>query len=300
MWSGSSAGQLSVTPCLLEVLGLEVVEVVAALAVDLDLADLRGPRGRVVAPLQHRALDLAAHDRGLHDDLAVVLAGRLDGRLQVLGGRHPGDAHARAGPGRLDEHGVAQGGDGVHRGRRVTLPLRVGDHGVRADREAGGGEDDLHVVLVHARGGGQHPGADVADVRELEHALQGAVLAERAVQQREDDVDLAEAARDLPGLLDGERAVGAAQGHHDPGVGRVDLGGVTRGELELAGVVVGEDPVAVARDPDRDDVVGVAVDRAHHAGGGRARDGVLRGPSAEDEGDPDLASGCWLLVSHRG
>ena len=37
------------------------------------------------------------------------------------------------------------------------------------------------------------PGADVADAGHLEHPLEGAVLAPGAVQQREDDVDLAEA-----------------------------------------------------------------------------------------------------------
>ena len=39
---------------------------------------------------------------------------------------------------------------------------------------------------------GQHAGADVADAGHLEHPLDGAVLAPRAVQHREDDVDLAE------------------------------------------------------------------------------------------------------------
>ena len=51
-------------------------------------------------------------------------------------------------------------------------------------------------MLVHADRGGEHAGADVADVGELEQALDRAVLAERAVQDREDDVDLAEHRRD--------------------------------------------------------------------------------------------------------
>ena len=45
--------------------------------------------------------------------------------------------------------------------------------------------------------GGEHAGADVADAGHLEQALDGAVLAPRAVQQREDDVDLAEGPRRL-------------------------------------------------------------------------------------------------------
>ena len=45
----------------------------------------------------------------------------------------------------------------------------------------------------------KHAGADVGDARELEEALQRAVLAVRAVQQRQDDVDLAQ----LPGTSPG-------------------------------------------------------------------------------------------------
>ena len=54
------------------------------------------------------------------------------------------------------------------------------------------------------RGGGEHAGADVPDAGQLEQALDGAVLAERPVQQREDHVDLAEGPRHLAGLQDDE------------------------------------------------------------------------------------------------
>ena len=63
-----------------------------------------------------------------------------------------------------------------------------------------GGEQRLHVPLVHGGRGGEHARADVAHAGELEQALQGAVLAVRAVQQRQDDVDVAELARHLAGL----------------------------------------------------------------------------------------------------
>ena len=56
--------------------------------------------------------------------------------------------------------------------------------------------------------GGEHAGADVPHAGHLEHALDGAVLAPRPVQQREDDVDLAEGPRRLAGL--GDDQVGAA------------------------------------------------------------------------------------------
>ena len=59
--------------------------------------------------------------------------------------------------------------------------------------DAGFVEDGLHQRLVHADGAGGDATADVGQAGQLEHALQGAVLAVLAVDQREDDVDLATA-----------------------------------------------------------------------------------------------------------
>ena len=53
-------------------------------------------------------------------------------------------------------------------------------------------------MLVHADRGREHARADVAHVGELEEALHRAVLAERAVQDGEDDIDLAEDGGDRP------------------------------------------------------------------------------------------------------
>ena len=47
----------------------------------------------------------------------------------------------------------------------------------------------LHDRLVHADRRGEHAGADVGQVGQLEQPLDGAVLAVRAVQDREDDVE---------------------------------------------------------------------------------------------------------------
>ena len=55
--------------------------------------------------------------------------------------------------------------------------------------QAGGGEELLHDVLVHAGGGAEDAGADVGDVGKLEEALDGAVFAEGAVEDGEDDVE---------------------------------------------------------------------------------------------------------------
>ncbi len=82
----------------------------------------------------------------------------------------------------------------------------------------------LSIIAADA----EHARPDVAHVGELEQALDRAVLAERPVQQREDDVDLAEGARRLAGLVHDEGSVGGAGRHEDArGVG-VDLGHVAR------------------------------------------------------------------------
>ena len=118
------------------------------------------------------------------------------------------------------------------------------------DRQAVPGEDQLHVVLVHHHRGGEHARPDVADVRQLEHALQGAVLAERPVQQREHDVDLAELARRLARLEDRQRPVGGAERHEHAGAVAVDLGHVARAQLQRRRLVGDEHPAAVLGDAD--------------------------------------------------
>ena len=50
------------------------------------------------------------------------------------------------------------------------------------------GHQLLEHHLVHAHRGAEHAGADVGDVEAVEQPLNGPVLPERAVQDREDDV----------------------------------------------------------------------------------------------------------------
>ncbi len=71
----------------------------------------------------------------------------------------------------------------------------------------------------------------------------------------------------------------------------VDLGQLVAASADREAIGVGrlEHPAAVARDADRDDVVAVGVERPQHAAGRRAGDGVLAGPTAEDDGDAWLA-----------
>ena len=80
---------------------------------------------------------------------------------------------------------MALRGDFSHSVRRTVTCLTIGRRGL--------GEEALHHVLVHAGGGAEDTGADVGDVGELEEALDGAVFAEGAVEDGEDDVELAAA-----------------------------------------------------------------------------------------------------------
>jgi hypothetical protein len=57
-----------------------------------------------------------------------------------------------------------------------------------------GGEEPLQRQLVHADRGGEDVGADVGHVEPLEQPLDAAVLAEGAVQGREDRVGAEQAA----------------------------------------------------------------------------------------------------------
>ena len=147
-----------------------------------DLADDRRERGRADVA-EDAALDLGAGDELLHEHLLVVPAGERDGGFElglVVRLRDPdGGAEAR----RLDEDGIAERVPDL-----VAEPQRL----VPRDRDAAVAQDRLEQVLVHAERRGRDAGADVGDAGELEQALDGAVLAERAVQHGQDDVDGAE------------------------------------------------------------------------------------------------------------
>ena len=104
------------------------------------------------------------------------------------------------------------------------------------------------------------PGAHERDVGQLEHPLHRAVLAPRAVQQRQHDHRHVVADRGRDG---GKRLDRGARGFQ--------AGDATRGRRELAGPaveggdgLVGADPVALARDADGLEVVAVLVDGSQH------------------------------------
>ena len=83
----------------------------------------------------------------------------------------------------------------------------------------------------------------------------------------------------------------------DVGAVAVDRGAARRPVIAQPRRVAGlEHPAAVGRDADRHHVVALAVDGREHAAGGDARDRVLAGAAAEDDGDAGLAA--WARL-HR-
>ena len=102
---------------------------------------------------------------------------------------HFADPDRRAQICRLYKHGIFQRGfDLLAHFFGLFLP-RAAQHGdVLHDGQAGVAEEALHHALVHAGSRAQHACADIGDVRKLQQALYGAVFAEGAVQNGEDDV----------------------------------------------------------------------------------------------------------------
>ena len=101
------------------------------------------------------------------------------------------DADARAEVGWLDEHRQAAASE--RRARHalaVALPLATRHESCqRHDRQAARREERFMTALSMPTAEPSTPGADVRDVGQLEQPLHRAVLAVRAVQHREDDVE---------------------------------------------------------------------------------------------------------------
>ena len=146
-----------------------------------------------------------------------------------------GNADGGAEVGGLDEH---REGQFRGRSRRRSAWPRVSDH-VFDNRQHPFPADTFHHLLVHGDGRRHDARADVGQVGEFEQALHGAVLAEGAVQDGEDHVDVRLGARfgqDRLGaplallvdeVLDGLVPGGIEAG--EDGVGR------THGDFVLAG-----------------------------------------------------------------
>jgi hypothetical protein len=212
----------------------------------------------------------------------------LDRAVELGGVVDLGDADAGAATGRLHEERVAQLLRTRAAGGGVLRPLAGGDHDRRHRGHAGGVERDLHESLVHADRGGEHARADVPHAGHLEQALERAVLTPRTVQEGEDDVDVTEHPGQLRRVGDDELGAGGALLQGDRRQGGVDGRQHPVGDPEAVEVAGLEDPAAVLRDADRDDVVLLPVDHVEDRSAGDAGDAVLGRTAAEDDGDTGL------------
>ena len=154
--------------------------VVVPLGVRHDLADDR--RDRVAVP-EHATLDLSSDDELLDQDLVVVPACKRDGGLELILVVRLRDSNRRSEAGGLHEDGVRE---------RVLRRVAVSKRHVLRNRDPSVAKHRLEEILVHAQRRGSNAGADVGHACELEQPLHRAVLAERAVEDRQHDVDLAE------------------------------------------------------------------------------------------------------------
>src|SRR5262249_47297839 len=136
---------------------------------------------------------------------------------------------------------------------------------VLGDRDAVVPHHRLEQILVHTERRCEYSGTDVRHARQLEQSLDGPVLAERAVEHREDDVDVGEGPRNVAGS-------------------KTRIGFVARATLDR-GAPGAERPAALAVDLDGHDLVAAQLECCDHARRGRHRDGVLARPAAEDHGD---------------
>ena len=144
------------------------------------------------------------------------------------------DADARAERGRLDEHRPAEllaDAPGDRRVLRVVVGVAQGDRVGAGD--PGVAQHRLAHVLVHRHRRGEHARADVRDAGGLEQPLHRAVLAERPVQHREDDVDVADPVGQHLAVLAPHQGLAALAGHQRRAARRAELQ-LLGGRLELA------------------------------------------------------------------
>ena len=145
-------------------------------------------------------------------------------------------------------------------------------HDVVADRQALGGQQLLGELLVHARRAGQHTRAHVRHAGEFEQALDGAVLAVRAVQHREHHVDGGQQLPAAPCPSDSSSPRAAGSAGSASAVPDVPLTSGSRPSViaRLSGLGVGQHPRALRRDADRDHLEPLRIEVAQDATCGNA------------------------------
>src|SRR5437660_4325372 len=258
------------------------------------VADLGRQRGHRLVVAEDADLDFAPDGRALDQDLPVVPRGLVDRRGEIVDLPHLADTHARAEVRRLDEARDADAlRDSPGDAGTISAPLVTHDDLVLDHRQAMSLKDGLHRDLVHPDRRGQHAGAHVREVGQLEEPLDRAVFTIRTVQHDHNDVQaLTETRGQAACRLDADQR-GVSRGLGLGTVGERLFHGsgvvVRKGDAGLIGQsterVAADDPASIARDPERHDPVTAALE----SGDDRRRRGepdfVLAGAAAEDDAD---------------
>ena len=154
----------------------------------------------------------------------------------------------------------------------VVFPFVTANGDPRDNRDFGGAEKFFGDVFIHGDGGAEDAGAYEGEAREVEETLDGAVFAEGAVHDGEDDVDALAGAAAVEA---DESGIGWVGTHCDALAGAENL----RKHFLRAGA---DEPVAFFGDADGHDFVFVRVEAANDGGGGGEGDFVFAGAAAEE------------------
>ena len=146
---------------------------------ELDL--IYGPHSERFAA-QDGAAHFKAGDRLLQKKFPVMAEGLLHGGGELVRGCCPGDAEGGPGPDGLDKERIAQSLRRLGDGGEVRAPAEYGAFG---HTDAGLGGQQMGPDLVHPQRAGKGSAADHRHVRELEQALNRAVLPVFAMKHRE-------------------------------------------------------------------------------------------------------------------
>ena len=134
----------------------------------------------------------------------------------------------------------------------------------RRHRNAGGAQQHLGVVLVHARGRGEHAAAHVRHAHHLEQALDRAILAKRAVQCGQHHINVTERIKRAVSIAGVEPVATVANGeHHFARIGRLNRLGESFGQIPTERILAVYEPGAGLRDADRHGLEQFRVERAH-------------------------------------
>ena len=276
------------------VFAVEIVELIVA-AGTLVKHNLTRPAGtRFVAGFraQHRTFDLTSVD-ALLDQHTPIMVGRFEYGGGQFGGVtlafHLGHAETGTGTGRLDEQRIPQSRSlyrGQHRfavcGKCAScIVIACIQRNAGGDRNAGGSQQHLRIVLVHASGGGEHTATHVRHVHHFEQTLDGAVLAIRAVQHRQHRVHMAKGGQRTVGLMREETVLAESHVKHHV------LGGIGFSDdwhafahVPAARILTVDDPLAGFGDADRNRLELLHIQRTQHPCGGDARNRMLIGLAA--------------------